>query len=120
MVECIAKGTGPLHRAVSGLVAFARGTGRTSCSDTMELRQQCDANTLRVLDALARAKGMERPVYIEALLEEHAKEALHEASLIVRQLRGNPLLLDALGAPPETFGLPAAEEEVGNARATTA
>ncbi len=109
-----------LRRAFQGLVAFARGTGRTSCSDTMELRQQCDANTLRVLDALARAKGMERPAYIEALLEEHAKEALHEASLIVRQLRGNPLLVEALGAPPETFGLPAAEEEVGNARATTA
>lgn len=111
---------GPLNRVMRGLVTFARGTGRTSCSDTMELRQQCDANTLRVLDALARAKGMERPAYIGALLEEHAKEALHEASLIVRQLRGNPLLLDALGAPPETFGLPAAEEEVGNARATTA
>lgn len=93
-----------LSSVVRGLVAFARGTGRTSCSDTMELRQQCDANTLRVLDALARAKGMDRPAYIEALLEDHAKEALHEASLIVRQLRGNPLLLDALGAPLETFG----------------
>lgn len=106
------------RHAVRNFVAFARGTGRTSCSDTMELRQQCDANTLRVLDALARAKGMERPAYIEALLEEHAKEALHEASLIVRQLRGNPLMVEALGAPPETFGLTAAEEEVGNARAT--
>lgn len=102
-----AKAAASLHCVVRRLVAFARGTGRTSCSDTMELRQQCDANTLRVLDALARAKGMERPVYIEALLEEHAKEALHEASLIVRQLRGNPLLVEALGAPPETFGLPA-------------
>lgn len=121
MIECIdkpGKGAGPLRRAVRDLVAFARGAGRTSCSDTMELRQQCDANTLRVLDALARAKGMERPAYIEALLEEHAKEALHEASLIVRQLRGNPLLVEALGAPLETFGLTAAEEEVGNARAT--
>lgn len=109
----------PAHmsRVVRGIVAFARGSRSTSL-DTMELRQQCDANTLRVLDALARAKGMERPAYIEELLEEHAKEALHEASLILRQLRGNPLLLEALGAPPETFGLPAAEEEVGNARAT--
>lgn len=96
----------PMRQAMRRLVAFARGAGRTSCSDTMELRQQCDTNTLRVLDALARAKGMERPAYIEALLEEHAKEALHEASLIVRQLRGNPLLVEALGAPPETFGLP--------------
>nr|WP_252980245.1 hypothetical protein [Delftia acidovorans] len=120
MAEKFTSTDGRLHRVVRGLVAFARGTGRTNCSDTMELRQQCDANTLRVLDALARAKGMERPAYIEALLEEHAKEALHEASLIVRQLRGNPLLVEALGAPPETFGLPAAEEEVGNARATTA
>lgn len=120
MAEIFTSTGGGLCRAVRGLVAFARGTGRTSCSDTMELRQQCDANTLRVLDALARAKGMERPAYIEALLEEHAKEALHEASLIVRQLRGNPLMVEALGAPPETFGLPAAEEEVGNARATTA
>lgn len=98
MAEKFTSTDGRLHRVVRGLVAFARGTGRTSCSDTMELRQQCDANTLRVLDALARAKGMERPAYIEALLEEHAKEALHEASLIVRQLRGNPLLVEALGA----------------------
>lgn len=97
---------GGLRRAVRGLVAFARGTGRTSSADTMELRQQCDANTLRVLDALARAKGMERPAYIEALLEEHAKEALHEASLVLRQLRGNPLLTEALGAPLENFGVP--------------
>lgn len=95
---------GPLRRAALRLVAFARATGRTSCSDTMELRQQCDANTLRVLDALARARGMERPAYIEALLEEHAKRELHEASMFMRQLRGNPLLLEALGAPLETFG----------------
>ncbi len=113
MAEVPPDNTRRFRRAMLSLVAFARGTGRTSCSDTMELRQQCDANTLRVLDALARAKGMERPAYIEAVLEEHAKEALHEASLIVRQLRGNPLLVEALGAPPETFGLPAdqAQEE---------
>ena len=95
--------------AARRLVAFARG-GRTTSIDTMELRQQCDANTLRVLDALARAKGMDRPAYIEALLQEHAKRELHEASMFVRQLRGNPLLLEALGAPLEKFGLPATGE----------
>lgn len=100
---------GLVASAARRLVAFARG-GRTTSIDTMELRQQCDANTLRVLDALARAKGMERPAYIEAVLEEHAREALHEASLIVKQLRGNPMFVEALGAAPEKFGLPATGE----------
>lgn len=83
--------------------ARAPGGGRTASTTTAELRQHVDVDVLRALDAIARSKGVDRHVYINSVLSGHVNEMLHEASLVVRQLWGNPLLTEALGAPLEFF-----------------
>ena len=61
-------------------------------ADKSELRQLAPNHLLQALDAIAMAKGMERHVYIEAVLSAEARRVAHEASVISRCLQGNPLL----------------------------
>ena len=69
-------------------------------SDKSELRQLAPNHLLQALDAIAMAKGMERHVYIEAVLSAEARRVAHEASVISRCLHGNPLLSDDAGVNP--------------------
>ena len=69
-------------------------------SDKSELRQLAPNHLLQALDAIAMAKGMERHVYIEAVLSAEARRVAHEASVISRCLQGNPLLSDDSGVNP--------------------
>ena len=66
-------------------------------ADKSELRQLAPNHLLQALDAIAMAKGMERHVYIEAVLSAEARRVAHEASVISRCLQGNPLLSDGNG-----------------------
>lgn len=61
-------------------------------TDKSELRQLAPTHLLQALDAIAMARGMERHVYIEAVLTAEAKKVAHEAMVLSRCLQGNPLL----------------------------
>jgi len=66
-------------------------------ADKAELRQLVHTPLLQALDAISMAKGMERHVYIEAILSAEAKRVAHEASVISRCLDGNPLMAESGG-----------------------
>lgn len=61
-------------------------------ADKSELRQLAPTHLLQALDAIAMAKGMERHVYIEAVLKAEVVKVGHEAMVVARCLQGNPLL----------------------------
>lgn len=77
-------------------IKFARDARETS-----ELRQQCPRYVLQALDAIALTKGMDKTTYVNQLLVSHVAQQVDEASRLLRQLRGNPLLSDANGETPE-------------------
>jgi hypothetical protein len=70
-------------------------------TDKTELRGLVAADLATALDAIALAKGLDRHSYVVSVLEENVKNVLHEASLIARVLRGNPLMPDADGSGRE-------------------
>jgi len=67
----------------------------------MELRGQCPTNIVAALDALAMARGMDRNAYVNQVLVAHVEVEVHNASVLVRAMRGNPLLPDDLGGAAE-------------------
>ena len=69
-------------------------------ADKSELRQLAPNHLLQALDAIAMAKGMERHVYIEAVLKAEVVKVGHEAMVVARCLQGNPLLSDDAGVNP--------------------
>lgn len=73
-----------------------RGSGQS-----MELRGLCPSHIVAALDALAMARGLDRTAYINQVLSSHVQEEVHKASVLVRTLRGNPLLPDDIGGTPE-------------------
>lgn len=66
-------------------------------ADKSELRQLTTTSLLQALDAIAMAKGIERHVYIEAVLRAEVVKVGHEAMVIARCLNGNPLVSDDSG-----------------------
>lgn len=70
-------------------------------ADKTELRGLVSNDLAQALDALAMANDQDRHAYIVQILEAHVKKRIHEASLIVRVLRGNPLMTDTQGGKPE-------------------
>ena len=58
----------------------------------VELRGLCDPELAQALDAIAMSRGVDRNAYVCAVLEADVKRVLHEASVVSRALRGNPLL----------------------------
>lgn len=66
-------------------------------SDKSELRQLTPTSLLQALDAIAMAKGLERHVYVEAVLRAEVVKVGHEAMVIARCLNGNPLVSDDSG-----------------------
>ena len=70
-------------------------------TDKAELRQQVPLTLLQVLDAIAMAKGFERHAYVEHILTADVKKVAHEASVIARCMRSNPLMPDSCGGASE-------------------
>ena len=70
-------------------------------ADKTELRQLAPTSLMQALDAIAMAKGMERHVYVEQVLLTEVKRVAHEASVVARCLRGNPLMPDCVGVSGE-------------------
>ena len=70
-------------------------------ADVTELRGVVNADLAQALDAIAMAKGMNRHAYVVQVLEAEVKRVTHEASVIVRVLRGNPLATESSGGRPE-------------------
>lgn len=64
-------------------------------AENTELRGVVSADLAQALDAIAMAKGMNRHAFVVSVLEREVRKTLHEASLLTRVLRGNPLLSDA-------------------------
>lgn len=82
-------------------IMFARSRHGTAASAPMELRGQCPGHIVAALDALAMARGMDRTAYVNVVLGAHVAEEVNRASVLVRSLRGNPLLSDEVGAASE-------------------
>ncbi len=70
-------------------------------ADVTELRGVVNADLAQALDAIAMAKGLNRHAYVVQVLEAEVKRVTHEASVIVRVLRGNPLATEPSGGRPE-------------------
>lgn len=70
-------------------------------ADVTELRGVVNADLAQALDAIAMAKGMNRHAYVVQVLEAEVRRVTHEASVIVRVLRGNPLATESSGGRPE-------------------
>lgn len=88
------------HHSDSGPM-FARGRHSTITSTAMELRGQCPSHIVAALDALAMARGLDRNAYVNSVLSAHVQEEVDRASVLVRTLRGNPLLSDGTGGASE-------------------
>ena len=67
-------------------------------AEKQELRQLVSTPLLEALDAIALSEGTSRTVFIEKLLEERVMKDLHKASVLLRAMRGNPLLSEINGA----------------------
>ena len=63
----------------------------------VELRGLCSTELATALDAIAMSRGMDRNTYVVEVLERDVRRVLHEASVINRALRGNPLLEEVVG-----------------------
>ena len=70
-------------------------TGRIHrAAQKVELRGLCDPELAQALDAIAMSRGMDRNAYVVAVLKGEVQRVLHEASVVSRALKGNPLLAD--------------------------
>jgi hypothetical protein len=63
-----------------------------------ELRGLCPTELAQALDAIAMTKGMDRNAFVIQVLEQEVKRVLHDASVLHRVLRGNPLMSEGEGA----------------------
>lgn len=72
--------------------SFARG------GDTTELRGECPAHIVKVLDAVAIARGKTRMAIANEVLGAWADKMIHEATLVHRVLRSNPTVPEGAGA----------------------
>lgn len=69
---------------------------RTNSHKT-ELRGMCPSELAEALDAIAMTKGLDRNAFVIQILEAEVKRVLHDASVLHRVLRGNPLMADGDG-----------------------
>ena len=66
-------------------------------AEKTELRGLVTTDLATALDAIAMARGMTRHDFVVQVLEAEVQRVTHEASLIVRTLRGNPFLPESGG-----------------------
>ena len=62
-----------------------------------ELRGLCPTEIAQALDAIAMTKGMDRNAFVNMILEAEVKRVLHDASVLHRVLKGNPLMSEDNG-----------------------
>lgn len=70
-------------------------------ADVTELRGVVSSDLAQALDAIAMAKGLNRHAYVVQVLEGEVRRVVHEASVISRVLRGNPLVSEPNGGRPD-------------------
>lgn len=70
-------------------------------ADVTELRGVVSSDLAQALDAIAMAKGLNRHAYVVQVLEGEVRRVVHEASVISRVLRGNPLVSESNGGRPD-------------------
>ena len=70
-------------------------------ADRTELRGVVTTDLAQALDAIAMAKGIDRHAYVVQVLESEVRQVTHEASVIARVLRGNPLMPEDNGGRAE-------------------
>lgn len=63
-----------------------------SAIDKVELRGMAPLDLAQALDAIAMAKGLDRNSYVVQVLADEVARYLHEATVVTRVLRGNPLM----------------------------
>lgn len=63
-------------------------------SDKGELRALVAMPLLQALDAIAMARGIDRTELITRILTAEVKQISHEATLVTRMMRGNPLAME--------------------------
>lgn len=56
--------------------------------DLVDVRTKLDAETNRVLDAVAHATGRDKSAIVREVMAEWAKQEVHKATVIVRLTRG--------------------------------
>lgn len=61
-------------------------------ADKVELRGMAPLELAQALDAIAMAKGTDRNSYVVQVLTDEVARYLHEATVVTRVLRGNPLM----------------------------
>ena len=57
--------------------------------ETRELRQQVPSTIMDALDGLALANGQTRTDLVNAILQQHTDKAVHDATVLLRYVRGN-------------------------------
>lgn len=70
-------------------------------AEKTELRGLVTTDLACALDAIAMARGMTRHDFVVQVLEAEVQKVAHQASLIVRTLRGNPFLPESNGRGAE-------------------
>lgn len=70
-------------------------------ADVTELRGVVSSDLAQALDAIAMAKGLNRHAYVVQVLEGEVRRVVHEASVISRVMRGNPLATEPHGGRQE-------------------
>lgn len=72
---------------------------RTARSEaqTVELRGECPREIVDVLDAISTARDLTRTELVNIVLRQWMKQTVHEATLVARVTRGNPMPLDPDG-----------------------
>lgn len=73
-------------------------------AEKTELRGLVTTDLASALDAIAMSRGMTRHDFVVQVLEAEVQKVVHEASLIVRTLRGNPFLPESNGSSTEAKG----------------
>jgi hypothetical protein len=64
-------------------------------ADKGELRALVSMSLLQALDAIALARGLDRTELVTRILTAEVKQISHEAILVARMLRGNPLAMES-------------------------
>jgi hypothetical protein len=67
-------------------------------SDKTELRGLVSSHLAAALDAIALSRNMDRNAFVNQVLTSEVKRITHEANVLQRMLRGNPLMAESTGS----------------------
>jgi hypothetical protein len=81
--------------------AFSRARTTSDGGDISELRINIPRDLMALLDAAALARNSDRTKVTIEWLSEKALKVSHEAIVLERMVRGNPMLLEQFGRTPE-------------------